>query len=437
MKKIPAKYSRCGIKIKCVKCTWIVNDICRLNGKGIGACEHKDKHKYFFIVHIPGTKKGKARKLAEADNFNDALVELLAFKEELKKQGYNKVEIKIEKVNTTVAGMMQGYLNYISGNGTHAHLQKKLSDSHVAEYKKVFLRFCDAVKKKGYNPEVLDVKDISDDVVEVFHHYVEKLGLGKTTYSKHFVLMKAFVNWIIDKKDYKISNAFEHVSLQFNKRQKNPITKEEFDKLIEVTIPENGIFEDESGKKRNRYKPWLPIAFKLGLETGLRREEIAMLAWSNIREINHNGKSCLIIDVNNLKNNRRMFGEDSGGFVKPIPVTKGLYDLLISIGLKEKKGTDGYIIEREETTEVKYLLDQISRGFSHFIKFVTDRKIEFKDLRKTYITQLSLRLGKNTKIFTGHADDQVLKDHYIAEEFMAANLADFSVFEESNLKKAS
>lgn len=68
---------------------------------------------------------------------------------------------------------------------------------------------------------------------------------------------------------------------------------------------------------------------------------------------------------------------------------------------------------------------------------VTDRKIEFKDLRKTYITHLSMRLGKDTKIFTGHGDDQVLRDSYIAEEFVAANLSDFSVFDEAILKKVS
>lgn len=438
MKKIPAKYSRCGIKIKCLKCTWMVSDVCRLNKKGINSCEHKDRHRYMFVVHVPNTNKGKITKLAKAENFNDALIELISFKEELKNQGFHKVEIKVKKLDTTVSGLMKEYLNYISGNGSHAHLQKKLSNDHVNYYKKVFLRFCDGIKAKGYNPEILDVKDINDDIVEVFHFYVETFGLNKTTYSKHFVLMKAFINWVIEKKDYKINNAFEHVSLQFAKRQKNPITKEEFEKLIEVTTPENGISIDEkTGKKRNRYKSWLTTVFKIGLETGLRREEIVSLTWDNIREINHQGISCLILDVNNLKNNRRMFGEDKGEYVKPIPVTKGLHTLLMSLEYEKKKGTEGYIIEREEKTDMKYLLDEISRGFAHFIKLVTTRKIEFKDLRKTYITQLSLRLGKNTKLFTGHGDDQVLRDSYIAEEFISANLSDFSIFGQENLLKAS
>lgn len=433
MKKVPAKYSRCGIKVKCLKCTWVVKDTCRLSGKGINSCEHKDRHRYLFVVHVPNTNKGKIIKLAKSENFNDALVELLAFKEELKSRGFHKAEIKVRTLDTTVAGLMKEYLNYISGNGTHAHLIKKLSDDHIQYYKKVFIRFCDAIRKKGYNPELLDVKDINDDIVEVFHFHVEGLGLNKTTYSKHFVLMKAFINWVIEKKDYKVNNAFEHVSLQFAKREKNPITKEEFEKLIEVTTPENGTSIDKNGKKRFFYTSWLTTAFRIGLETGLRREEIVSLAWNNIREIRYNGRTVLILDVNNLKNNRRFFGKNTGRFVKPIPVTKGLFSLLMALGYEQKKCTNGFIIEREDNIEMDYLLDKISRGFAHFIKFVTDRKIEFKDLRKTYITQLSMRLGKNTKIFTGHGDDQVLRDSYIAEEFISANLSDFSVFSSENI----
>jgi integrase len=437
MKKVPAKYSRCGIKVKCLKCAWLVNETCRLSKKSLGSCQHKDKHRYIFIIHIPNTKSGRVIKLAKSESFDDALAELIAYKEELKRQGYHKVEVKVEKLDTTVAGMMKEYLNYISGNGTHAHLNKTVSNDHIAEYKRVFLRFCDAIKKKGYNPEILDVKNINDTVVECFHFYIEKLQVSRTTYSKHFVMMKAFINWIIEKKDYKMNNAFDHVSLMFGRREKNIITKEVFEKLLEVTTHENGAIVDSDGKKRNRFRPWLKAAFQIGLETGLRREELISLKWSNLREIEHQGKSYFILDVSNLKVNRRMFGQDTGEYTKPIPVTKGLYNLLVSLGLEEKKGKDEYIIDRGDCKDAHTVMDSITRGFTHYIKLATDRKIEFKDLRKTYITKISLKLGKNTKLFTGHSDDQVLRASYIAEEFVTANLDDFSVFgEEKGLERA-
>lgn len=436
MKKVPAKYSRCGIKVKCLKCGFLVTDVCKSSKKGIGSCEHKDRHKYIFIVHVPGTQKSKLTRIAKSDNFEDALAEHFAFKEELKIQGYQKPEVKLVVLETTLASLMKEYLNYVSGNGTHVHLNKKLSSGHVSGYKLAFLRFCEAIKKKGYNPEIFDITKLNDDIVEIFHYHVEALKLSKTSYSKHFVLMKAFINWVTKKKDIKMANPVEHMTLHFGKREKNPITKEEFEKLIKVVTPINGVLTDSQGAKRNKFHSWLPTAFKLGLETGLRREELVLLTWSNVREIGYGENKCFIIDVNNLKNNRRMFGRDTGTYTKPIPVTKSLQALLFELGYEQKKGTNGYIIEREEGTEIYYLLTEISQGFTHFIKLVTDRKIEFKDLRKTYITSLSIRLGKNTKLFTGHGDDQVLKDSYIAEEFIAGNLANFSVFGEDKIIKS-
>jgi hypothetical protein len=59
---------------------------------------------------------------------------------------------------------------------------------------------------------------------------------------------------------------------------------------------------------------------------------------------------------------------------------------------------------------------------------VAKRKIEVKYLRKTYVTTLSIRLLENTKMFIGHGDDQVIKDFYIAEELIATDRTNFSVF---------
>jgi len=73
-------------------------------------------------------------------------------------------------------------------------------------------------------------------------------------------------------------------------------------------------------------------------------------------------------------------------------------------------------------------MDSISRGFAHYIKQVTDRPIQFKDLRKTYITHLAQILGDKCKLFTGHTNDETIKDNYISSAFLAGNLSDFSIF---------
>ena len=93
------------------------------------------------------------------------------------------------------------------------------------------------------------------------------------------------------------------------------------------------------------------------------------------------------------------------------------------------RGTDAYVIPRPSDVSESSLLKNISRAFNHYIKLVDTqgRKIEFKDLRKTYFTHITMALGNKAKLFTGHADDKMLEDHYLAKEFMAGNLRDFSM----------
>jgi hypothetical protein len=98
------------------------------------------------------------------------------------------------------------------------------------------------------------------------------------------------------------------------------------------------------------------------------------------------------------------------------------------LGYDRMKETVAFIIDRPDGSDINYMMDLLSRSFAHFIKLATDRKLEFKDLRKTYITHLTMALGTNAKLFTGHTNDAVLKSHYLNGAFLAGNLNDFSVF---------
>jgi len=182
--------------------------------------------------------------------------------------------------------------------------------------------------------------------------------------------------------------------------------------------------EGES-EKRNRYKKYLVNAFHLALQTGCRREEIALLKWNNIVELE---QGVEVLKIENLKVNRIMTGEDGGEYQRFIPITKSLKSLLISMGYDEKKGTNQFIIDRPKDMEITYFMDTLSRGFSHYFKLVSDRGLQFKDLRKTYITRITEKLGTSAKIFTGHSSDTILKNHYIASEYTAAKLNDLELF---------
>jgi len=58
-------------------------------------------------------------------------------------------------------------------------------------------------------------------------------------------------------------------------------------------------------------------------------------------------------------------------------------------------GTEDYILDRKDSKATdKTLMDQISKGFSHFYGLLnTGKQIQFKHLRKTYLTYLQIEMG--------------------------------------------
>ena len=422
MLKVPAKYKRSGIKIKCLKCRYEVHDKCPVSKKSATSCQHKDKHRYNLIVCIPHSKSRRS-KILDTNDFDNALSELQKFREQLKVEGFHKTKVGRKPVRrTTVKAFAIAFLDAMSGVNTPPHLLRKRSDDYVSECRRVIERFCKSLKVRGYKLDALDLKDIGDDHVGIFHSYLkDDLSLGQRSYNKHLVIMKAFFNWVIEKQEYrKASNPFRHVELQFPKTEPNIISKEEFDKLITVITKENGIGKDGE----NHYREFLPFAFRLALESGLRREELAVLRWSDVVEM---GNVVSVFKIQNLKVNRILNGGDEGTNVKHVPITKSLMLLLNEMGYAEKKNTHGYVLERHGLS-TKHLMEIFSRAFGHYIKLVTDRKINFKDLRKTYISHLTMFLGEKTKLFTGHSNDEVLKNHYLNTAFIAGGLCDFQMF---------
>lgn len=424
MLKIPEKYKRCGIKVKCLKCAYQVTNKCGLTGKSSASCKHQERHRYNLIVCVPGSKSGRRTRILDTTNFNTALEELSKFRNECEQQGYHRMIIpQHQKKETTFVYFATTYLDAISGVNTPEILIRKRSQNHIDDTRRAFERFSISLKNKGYNLNTLDMKDIGDNEVGIFHTYLKKnLNLGTNSYNKHMTILKTLYNWTSRVKNYSIPNPFNHIELHTVHREVSIITRNEFESLLSVISYDNG-FEEK--RKKNLYHPWLRVAYRLALETGLRREELVILKWSDLVALDN---QQMVFRVDNLKVNRMLTGSSRGTRVKNIPVTSGLMKLLEEVGYPEKKDSDSFIIDRPEGMPVSYMIDLLSRSFAHFIKLVTDRPLQFSVLRKTYISHLVLSLGGNAKIFTGHSNDQVLKNHYLSSAFLAGNLSDFSVF---------
>ena len=98
------------------------------------------------------------------------------------------------------------------------------------------------------------------------------------------------------------------------------------------------------------------------------------------------------------------------------------------MGLENNTGSNEFIFQRGESASVNNMMNNLSIAFGHYIKQVTSKKIEFKDLRKTYITKLVLVLGDKAKMFTGQTNNEIIKDHYLSEAYLAGSLNNFEIF---------
>lgn len=422
MLKIPAKYNRCGLKIKCLKCKYQVGSKCGSTGKAISTCENKHQHRFNLVVCVPNTPGARRTRILQTTNFNEALVELSKFKEELQEQGYHKQKVFKEKNDTTLNYFMTAYLDSVSGaKNIPIILRKTRSPQHIGDSLRAFKRFRASLKNAGYHFEGMDASQIKDQEVSIYHEYLlNDLKLGERSYNKHMSILKTLFNWIKRVKDYDVPNTFNHVELNSVKGHISIINKQEFEKILDAITVENSRHK-ASGKYF--YRDWLIPAYRLELQTGLRREELLTLSWKHIVPV---GEAKLVLKVPNLKVDRIMRGRSSKEHMKYIPVTKSLLRLLKELGYDQHKNSYHRIINRPDQS-IEQAKGLLSRAFSHFNSFTDNRQMMFGVLRKTYITKLTIAAGPNAKLFTGSSSDAVLRDSYISSAFVAASLDDFEV----------
>ncbi len=70
-------------------------------------------------------------------------------------------------------------------------------------------------------------------------------------------------------------------------------------------------------------------------------------------------------------------------------------------------------------TSTYAIVDNLLKGFSYYYKQLDiGRDIQFKNLRKTYLTYLNSTLSRDTKSLSSHSTDDILQKHYIDEKIM-------------------
>lgn len=273
---------------------------------------------------------------------------------------------------------------------------------------------------------------ISDDHVGYFHSYLlDDKGYFNRTYNNKMNSLRGFFKWAIKEFKLNIHNPFEDVKSRASVINKDTITKTEFLELLEIISPENGKVQTgkTNKKSRNRYKPYLKDGLELALHTGGRREEIVELKWTMINEIDG---VPTFIEVSNLKVERQK-GDGFNDNVAPkiIPITKSLKKLLYRMGYENKRNRPEYLISPDRIgTSSSAIMDNLSKGFSHYYKQLdTGRSLQFKNLRKTYLTYLNSALNNDTKSLSSHTTNEVLQKHYIDERIVNKAVKELNIFD--------
>jgi len=438
---IPESKKWKGLKVFCYKCKTSVSEICKMSGKPLWQCKNGDKHVFKVIIHVPGTDNQRRTKKLDTRDINQAIKQAIEFEREVKSGVYQenknkalKHEIRREDQSQNkpylLIHALARYIGWLNNEGVPAHLIKVRSREHIKDVERALKSLAECLKDNRYNLATFLTEDIDNEMVGMIFSSLEKRKLAPRTFNKYFSYYTSFLKWYAEEYDCPIRNYFEKVKRKNLNPRPEAITFQEYQALLKQITPENGIREYKNGVKpmRNLFRPWLADGIRLALETGRRREEIINLKWKDIQESN----GIQYIKVEDYKVNRiqNRISDEEKKFIY-IPVTASLEKLLYELDPNKSSKTDDFILAPEvKIKRGKVMSDVLSRGFTHYYdQLNTGRKLTFKCLRKTYITNLEIFMGiGNTKVITGHSGDQVIESNYIDKKEIAKAAHGFRVF---------
>ncbi|WP_271769081.1 hypothetical protein [Aquimarina algiphila] len=406
---------------------------CGFTKSNLSTCKNFYKHKYKVRVHIPDSNEREISKTLEATTYKDAVMEAIEFEEEFIQslRANSEIVVKHQGTRGYLFDAQIAYLDFLANVNVPDHQKVVRSEKHIKEQQKCLFLFNESLKKNKVDKKLLMIHRITDIHVGYYHTYlIEDQKYQSKTYNNKMSSLKSFFEWAIDEYELNIKNPFNKAKRRTVMVKKDTISKEEFNQLLKILTPERGYAKGRAKNRdffRNLYKPYLRDGIELALHTGGRREEIVELKWNMIEEIN--GKPSYFA-INNFKVQRQLgTGFNENVAPKIIPITKSLLKLLLRLGYKQYKNEERYLIcpDRSDVTK-NTIMDNLSRGFSHYYSQLnTDRNLQFKCLRKTYLTYLDIATNGKTKTLSSHTSDNVLKKHYIDEKIVSTAIANLNI----------
>lgn len=410
MKSLILKQNSYGLRVFCSKC----NN--KLNHDKLYTCKHPSHQRYKQYVY----HDGKARvQTYDTKDFDGALKSAIDFKKKVK-NGTNssRIESKVLPDTLSVMESAERYVQYKNGVDVFDFEKKELDKDYLSSIRLYVQQFIDVLRDNGFNVDSMLISNLKRKHVDLWWNYI--ISRYDSEWSRHAALraMRVWINHVINYQEVLMRNPFKDVKATTPEAKIITITGHEFSEVCNVIKKADpwAYLNGETTERKNRYRNYLINAFKLGLYTGLRREELVGLRWNDIYfESSTQGN---IITTENLKVQRI-----TGKSYKPkyIPVFEQLKDFLIEIEWERYKDSDEYILEPGRTIQEQTMMDAISKGFSFYYSkaFPNQEKKQFKCLRKTYLSYLEKFVGDDIIHLSSHGGKEVLEKHYVNPAIVA------------------
>lgn len=419
---IPEKYKGHGIHVFCNKkgCRKTISSKkARCNHKDVLArnCPFREQHVFQSRIWNPYTKVTDCIKSWRGKNFKEAYEAHLNYKKELESNEYNIIQPDKEVKPVMLKSCVKLYGDYLDDIGIEIHEKKNLSDSHVRDQKRYLKDFLLILKNSGFEPGKLLINSISAKMVAAYYQEILNRDHQSTTFNHSMKAIKYFFDYFIENKKYDIVNPFQNVKYKSIVHDAKIIRDEEFEKLMEVITPDNGITikSKKTGEKVDYYRPWLKDCLKAYLLIGGRGQEMVSLTWQHV------GKD--FITVPNFKISK---GTGKQLIKDYVFITEQLAELLVKLGANEYTGSENYLLAPDRIGRNSLKLF-ISKAFTHFWQFVSKQSRTIHNLRGSYETKMFLALG-DIALEGKHKNKRTTINHYISKEETRRTLKGKKVF---------
>lgn len=409
---LPVKYRNLGLHIWCITCKKTVTS---------DPCKHCEQHRFQSRIYNPLTKKQDCINSYDTRDPHEAFSKHLEYKKYLQQNNYEILTAPVDLDSSKGPSLLflkdaaKKYIDYLQDIDVPVYEKKNLTKEYINDQKRYLMRLLTTIQKVEKKISNLPVTAISQQHVAAFDEFIRSMELSQTSYNAHIKAAKYFVDYLVNELNVEIKNPFERVKLSEIQKDPEIIPVEEFEKLLSVITPANGIGVKGKNKRTvNYYRPWLKKVLIFALLTGERLDGIVLLRWENIE-----GN---FLRIPNWKVNRI---QKSNNYYSYTPITADLAELLVEFNMTDP---NDFIIVPEQTSRAS-LKKFISKAFTHYWRLTgLKRKVSFKNLRKTYVTRLTSLIGEQA-LFVKHNEDKTAIKAYLNKQELLEKTKDVKLYE--------